>query len=63
MSTQLLTPKEAAAFLRSTVGTLANSRWQGKGPEYIRISKNKILYDADDLKKYLDQRKVKIFEE
>lgn len=38
-----LTPKEAAARLRTTTGTMSNWRVQGVGPKFIKAGR-KVLY-------------------
>jgi hypothetical protein len=39
-SERLLTPKEAAQFLRVSLSWLAKSRMEGDGPPFIRIGRN-----------------------
>ena len=41
-------PKEAAARLKVTTGTLAKWRMKGIGPRYSKLSRSLILYDMDD---------------
>lgn len=48
----LLTPAEAAAFLRLKIGTLAFYRWEGGGPEFTRIGPKLIRYRLGDLRAY-----------
>jgi hypothetical protein len=38
MKSELLKPAEVAARMRVSVGTLANWRYQGVGPSYIKLS-------------------------
>ena len=58
-----LSPAEVALLLCSSRGTLANWRYHGEGPPFVRIGKGtgkrgKILYDADDLEKWIERHKV-----
>lgn len=45
----LLTPREAATYLKLHVGTLAKWRCQGKGPRYRTLETGQIRYDQADL--------------
>ena len=53
----LLPPKEAAAALGLSPGTLANWRSAGGGPTFIYVSGNRVRYAADDLARWLDSRR------
>ena len=46
-----LTPEETAQRLRTTVGTLANWRVQGKGPKFIKVGR-KVLYPVTKVLAY-----------
>jgi Helix-turn-helix domain len=48
----LLTCKEAAEFLRSSTSTLANFRFTGVGPVYVRLGRG-IRYFQRDLDAWL----------
>ena len=48
-SDQLLTPAEAAAYLRSSKSYLNKLRVYGGGPRFLRLGKRKILYRKPDL--------------
>ena len=52
-----LTTKELAERWRTTQTALANSRFAGRGPDYIKIGK-KVLYELKDVIAY--EQKVKI---
>ena len=54
---QLLTPPEHAKLRRTTVGALAQERFNGRGPKYIRDGR-RILYRASDIRAYLDANTV-----
>ena len=52
------TPKEAAQYTRLSVETLAQWRWQGKGPQFVRRlhpggRKPIIRYHCDELDRWL----------
>ena len=48
----LYPPRAVAAFRHKTVGALAQERFAGTGPRYIRDGK-RVLYRASDLAEYL----------
>lgn len=50
-----VSPSDAAERLGLTVGTLANLRYRGGGPAYIRVG-NRIRYRLSDLATWLDAR-------
>ena len=54
----MLSPREAAAFLSSTVRTLEAWRNRGEGPPYYRPSANRVRYKRRDLIEYLEQSRV-----
>lgn len=49
-----LTSTDAAAAIGIDPGTLRNWRSQGRGPRYVRIGGNKVLYRVADLESWLD---------
>jgi hypothetical protein len=49
----LLTPGEAAAYARLTVGQLAQLRYRGQGPVYLNPTPRRILYRRSDLDTWL----------
>ena len=51
----LYNTKETARYLQVSVKTLAQMRCSGEGPEYIKGPC--ILYDLNDLNKWLDARR------
>lgn len=53
MTTTLLNSKEAAEYLRLTVGYLAKLRCTGDGPAFIKFGA-KVLYKEDDLSAYIE---------
>jgi hypothetical protein len=52
----LLTTREAAAFLRCAVTTLAKARVRGDGPPYVKFGKL-VLYDPADLARFVEAHK------
>ncbi|MFI6779101.1 DNA-binding protein [Nocardia sp. NPDC050412] len=54
----LATAKEAAAFLRTTPAALAQGRYLGRGPEYVRHGK-RVLYSWDALRDYVTANTVR----
>lgn len=46
---RLLTPMEAAELLTLQPSTLAEYRTHGKGPRFIRLSRNTVRYKLTDL--------------
>jgi hypothetical protein len=56
----LVTPKEAAEYLRVKPQALLDWRraWSQQGPPYIRLGPKRIRYDAKDLKAFIQQRRV-----
>lgn len=47
----LLTASEAAQILRTTVANLAQLRYEGRGPEFIKLGKD-VRYDRRELARY-----------
>jgi predicted site-specific integrase-resolvase len=50
-----LGPDEAARRLGVESSTLANWRWSGRGPKYVKLG-GRVRYRAADLAEYLDSR-------
>ena len=46
-----LTPKRVSEVFDIAIGTLANWRCQGRGPEYVKLGR-KILYPIDSLDRW-----------
>lgn len=51
----LATPAEAAAFLRTPVGALAQDRYRNRGPKYIKRNNRAVLYSWEALRDYVSQ--------
>jgi hypothetical protein len=54
---ELATPPEAARFLRTTVAKLAQDRYRGLGPKYIK-DRGRILYEWAELRKYVKDNSI-----
>jgi hypothetical protein len=54
---ELLTPREAAAVRRTTVGHLANERSRGLGPPIAKIG-GRVFYPKAELVEYISSRIV-----
>jgi hypothetical protein len=55
IESELLTPAEAAAILRKHPGTLANWRFIGAGPHFVKIGRS-VRYRRRDLDAWLDRQ-------
>lgn len=53
----LLLPRDVAAFRRTTTNALAQERWRGRGPRYVRDGR-RVLYRAGDLADYISANTV-----
>jgi Helix-turn-helix domain len=56
-SKPLATPKEVAAYMQRSEGTLANWRSQGAGPPYIK-AEGGVLYRWPDVEEWLDSHAI-----
>jgi excisionase family DNA binding protein len=52
---RLLTPEEVSDYLAVPLGTLANWRYQGRGPAYVRLGKH-VRYRARDLTDWIESQ-------
>lgn len=50
----LLEPAEVAEILHKTEAGLAQWRYQGKGPKYIKVG-SRVLYRRNDIRGFLDR--------
>ena len=53
---QLLTEREAAAYLKLSPRTLERMRGDGLGPRFRKIGGRRVVYAELDLQAYLDSR-------
>jgi excisionase family DNA binding protein len=51
----LLTPAELGDYLGVPLGTLANWRYQGRGPAYVRFGRH-VRYRATDIAAWVDEQ-------
>lgn len=51
---ELLTPEEAALFLRTTKWSLAAYRQKNMGPKYVKMG-GRVYYRPKDLKKFIEE--------
>jgi hypothetical protein len=51
---ETMSPKLAAYYLGCSVKTLANMRWRGDGPRFVKLGR--IRYRMSDLKAYIEGR-------
>ena len=56
--TELLTPKQAAAYLQTPVSTLADWRLKGTGPRFARCGGRHVRYRRQWLDTWLDSNAV-----
>lgn len=49
----LATPDEVAAYLRTTKAKLANDRWRGIGPKFIKHGRN-VLYSWETVQRWAE---------
>ena len=54
MTSELLTPKQAGEILRMSSHSLAQMRYLGNGPVYIKISAKTIRYRRADLESWIE---------
>ena len=50
-----LTPKEVAAILHTTEAGLAQMRYRGIGPKFVRAGTRKVIYTRHHVEEYLAQ--------
>lgn len=63
MSDELLTPKQMVENYGISRQTLANWRWMGIGPDYIKMSAGKggrIKYKRSSVERWLDAQTVNV---
>ncbi len=54
MTEQLLTPAQAGDLLAMTKGALAQLRYLGSGPRFVRVSGRSIRYRPQDLDEWIE---------
>jgi len=53
---ETLTPKEVAEILHTSEAGLAQLRYRGTGPRFVKIGPRKVIYRLADVQAYLDER-------
>lgn len=48
------TSKEVAAYLHTTESGLAQMRYRGSGPKFVKVGTRKVIYRWADVREYLD---------
>ncbi|CAM5742470.1 hypothetical protein MAUB1S_01530 [Mycolicibacterium aubagnense] len=49
------TTKEVAAYLHTSEAGLAQLRYRGLGPKFIKVGPRKVIYRWADVREYLDR--------
>ena len=52
------TPKEVECIFGIPRGSLANLRWQKKGPKYYKAGARRVIYMVEDVEKWLSRNPV-----
>lgn len=59
MSRTYLKPEQVAELLGLRPCTLADWRWQRKGPPWIQVSRGCVRYDQDEVEAWLASRTIR----
>ncbi|EKF25249.1 hypothetical protein C731_0776 [Mycolicibacterium hassiacum DSM 44199] len=51
---ETLTAKQVAAILHTTEAGLAQMRYRGIGPKFVKVGPRKVIYRWSDVQDYLD---------
>lgn len=54
MANDTATPKEVAHYLHTTTAGLAQLRYRGVGPKFIKVGPRKVIYRWTDVHAYLE---------
>ncbi|OBI24102.1 hypothetical protein A5713_08200 [Mycobacterium sp. E2497] len=55
MISELATPAEVADALRTTSASLAQMRYRGDGPKFVRAGRRRVLYRWVDVEQWLEE--------
>lgn len=55
MTSNLITPSQAAEYLCVSVVTLRKWRWEGKGPKFLKLGR-KVVYRETDIHDWLNEQ-------
>jgi hypothetical protein len=53
MITELATPAEVAEALHTTTASLAQMRYRGDGPKFVRAGRRRVLYRWTDVEQWV----------
>lgn len=53
MITELATPAEVAKALHTTTASLAQKRYRGDGPRFVRAGRRRVLYRWADIEEWI----------
>ncbi len=51
---EIASSREAAHFLRISEGALAQHRYRGTGPKFIKLGRRRVIYRWSDIYAYID---------
>jgi predicted DNA-binding transcriptional regulator AlpA len=54
---RLMTTLETSEMVRLQAQTLRKLRSEGRGPRFCRLSANRVAYDPEDVRAWLEERK------
>lgn len=55
MPNDTATAKEVAAYLHTSEAGLAQMRYRGIGPKFVKVGPRKVIYRWSDVQAYLDE--------
>jgi hypothetical protein len=55
MVPELATPAEVAEALHTTPASLAQMRYRGDGPKFVRVGRKRVLYRWVDVEQYITE--------
>ena len=55
MIPDLATPAEVAEALHTTPASLAQMRYRGDGPKFVRVGRRRVLYRWADVEQYITE--------
>ena len=53
MTVSMATPEEVAKALHTTTASLAQMRYRGEGPKFVRVGRRRVLYRWVDIEEWL----------
>ncbi len=56
--TEYLSPRQVSQLTGIEAGTLANWRWSGRGPDFVRLGRS-IRYPKQDLQHWIEAQRQK----